>query len=498
MGTVAMLVVTRRGPYLSADGLAYVGMARNLVDGHGFTPPPGAPPLGNFPPLYPLLLAVIGFLGPDPLTVARFLSPVLFGMTVLLVGLLCRRVTGSLALAVTAQLLVVSGVDLLAYHSTALSEPLFLLLALATLLALTSCLARPRPRLVVAAAGLAATTCLTRYLGLAVVLTGAAALALLASGRRWGRALTFAALALTPLVGWLAWVAATEGRASNRTAVFHAPDGGYATRGLRSASTWFLPADFSWPLRAAVAAAAVAALVWVAWRRRGRLKEAAEDSGAARTAGPILLAVFAVTYLAALVVDRFLFDVTGRLDSRFLLPVHVVAVILILGALARLDLLRSRAAWMAISALAGLQVAAGASWVYDAAKDAAVRPGGFTAPAWQRSEVIAHVRALAPAVPVFTNQVDALYFHTGRTAQPLPARAEFLTGRTNQSYEDELAGMVNALGDDGMLVYFTAPPARRAFLDPPAEVAARLGLEMVVADGVGVLYRPAGSRPGSG
>ncbi|MDQ4096415.1 MAG: glycosyltransferase family 39 protein, partial [Actinomycetota bacterium] len=315
-----MLAVTRRGAYLSPDGLAYVGTARNLLDGAGFSLPPGSPPLGNFPPVYPLILAAFGALGPDPLTVARFVGPVAFGATILVVGLLVRQLTGSMPLAVLAQLLVFTGTDFLAYHSAALSEPVFLLLALVTLAALGGCLTKRRSLLLLAAALLAGAACLTRYVGLAVVAAGALGLVLLASRRadgryHWRGAIAFGALALAPLFGWLAWVSGEMGRATNREAVFHAPGLAYVTRGLRNASTWVLPAQAPTPVRFTAAALAVVALVVVAWRTRHHARRPGGLAG--------LLALFAVAYLAALAVDRMFFDVTGRLDSRFLLPVHV-------------------------------------------------------------------------------------------------------------------------------------------------------------------------------
>ncbi|MGH9278738.1 MAG: hypothetical protein ACRD12_11640, partial [Acidimicrobiales bacterium] len=127
-GTLLLLAVTRRGAYLSPDSLAYVGTARNLLDGRGLTPPPGSPPLGNFAPLYSLVLAAGGLLGPDPLTVARWVSPLAFGGTIFVVGLLARRLSGSTVVAVGAQVLVLAGTDVLRYGSAALSESLFLLL----------------------------------------------------------------------------------------------------------------------------------------------------------------------------------------------------------------------------------------------------------------------------------------------------------------------------------------------------------------------------------
>ena len=56
LGTVALLLVARKGVYASPDSAFYVGTARNLLDGEGLTAPPGSPPLSHFPPLFALVL----------------------------------------------------------------------------------------------------------------------------------------------------------------------------------------------------------------------------------------------------------------------------------------------------------------------------------------------------------------------------------------------------------------------------------------------------------
>ena len=48
-GLVAVLAATGKGLYVSPDAVFFVGTARNLVDGRGFTPRAGLPPLGNDP-----------------------------------------------------------------------------------------------------------------------------------------------------------------------------------------------------------------------------------------------------------------------------------------------------------------------------------------------------------------------------------------------------------------------------------------------------------------
>ena len=43
--------------------------------------------------------------------------------------------------------------------------------------------------------------------------------------------------------------------------------------------------------------------------------------------------------------------------------------------------------------------------------------------------------------PLYTNAVDAVFFVTGRTALPIPATKDYLTGQPNPRYAEELAAM---------------------------------------------------------
>ena len=168
-GAVALIAATGKGLYVSPDGVFYVGTARNLLDGHGFTPPPGLPPLQHFPPLFTLLLAAIGKFGIDPLTAARVVNVLAYAGLVVLVGLVVRARTGSVAAGMVASALTACAVDLLTYSASALTEPLFVLLAVAALVALAAHLDRPSPALLFVAAALVAAACLTRCDRMALV-----------------------------------------------------------------------------------------------------------------------------------------------------------------------------------------------------------------------------------------------------------------------------------------------------------------------------------------
>ena len=476
-GLVALLAVNRLGPYTSPDSVFYAGTARRLLAGAGFAAPPGTQTLSNFPPLLPLLLAGIGRLGIDPLDVLRWLNPVLFGATVGLTGAVVWRRTGSTAVGLAAALVVLFARDLLAVGGSAFSEPLFILLALAAMVSLARFVDGGDHRWLWLSAALAAAAFLTRYVGVTVALAGA--IVLLRAGRR-REAAAYAAVTVAPVVAWLAWA----GLGGGHLAV-HVFDLEYLARGADSASRWLLPAVVPAGIRVVVAVVVAAAVVVVGRR-------------APRTGQDVLASVlgtFALLYLALLLADRVFLDATGRIDGRFLAPLHVVVVILV-ASLARragdTGLLRRRAVAVAGIVLA-LQAGQAVSWVAGGLTDDGITRRGYAAAAWRRSPVMAAIGGLGPDVPVFSNGADAIFLHTGRATSQLPARIEYRTGEPNSDYLSELESVRAALAAGGVLVYFQAITARDRFLPPASELEARLGLRVVDRDRVGTVYRLAGS-----
>ncbi|MGI8807881.1 MAG: glycosyltransferase family 39 protein [Acidimicrobiales bacterium] len=461
-GLVAVIAATIKGLYVSPDAVFYVGTARNWLDGRGFTPPPGLPPVEHFPPFFTMVLAAIGRIGPDPLTGARVVNALAFAGIVLLVGLGVRFRTGSVAAGLVAALLAAAAVDLLTLSASALSEPLFILLGLSGLLVLAAYLDEPRPALLAGAGALVAAALLTRYVGIALVVAGVAALLW---RRRWGAAAVFGAGSLAPVALWVLW-ARSQGP-GDRTVAFHMFGAEYLGQAARPLARWLVP----WPkppVGLILAVLLVAGGVAVARR------VPASDSSLAW-----LLLAFTVAYVAVLLANRALTDATGRLDARFLAPLHVVAILLVVPALWRRKL-PAPALALAGAVVLG-QVAAAAAWTAGGLTDESVRRRGYSASALPRSPLMVH-----GGEPLHTNAVDAVFFVTGRPSTPVPATRDYLTGRPNDRYAEELAAM-RASG--GYLAYFDAITFRRSFLPSRAELEAALPLEVVATDALGTLYR---------
>ena len=167
VGVVAMaacLYLTRTAPGLAPDSVVYLGTAHNLSTGRGLTTPfnlmfnPYPParavsfggdfPLTQYPPLFPIVLGALGWLGAGLVGAARAVNAGLFGVNVVLIGLLVARITRSRLLAVLGALAFAMSANVLINHGLVMSEPLMLTALLAGILTLPWLFRDPASRVV--------------------------------------------------------------------------------------------------------------------------------------------------------------------------------------------------------------------------------------------------------------------------------------------------------------------------------------------------------------
>ena len=155
-GVGFVLLSTRFGAFLSDDSYYYIEPARAALQGNGFNPSP------FFAPLLPAVLVLLGWLGIEPLMAIRYLGAFLFGLNILLTGIIAKQAGISDFFAGLVALLVLLSDVLLQMHGWAMSEALDQTFILAAAILLFLYLKRPtylRLALAASAAGLA---CLTR------------------------------------------------------------------------------------------------------------------------------------------------------------------------------------------------------------------------------------------------------------------------------------------------------------------------------------------------
>lgn len=481
---------TPKGLMVTTDSVAYLQAAENLLGGQGlslFSGEGQVKPLVHFPPLYPLLLAGVGALGLPLLEAARVLNAVLYGGTVLLGWWLLRRHSGSQAWSlIGAGVLAVSPI-LLAVHTRAMSEPLYLLLSLAALGALVEAAKRPGWRKACLAGVWVGLAYLARYAGSSLVLTGAVVLGLqrgVGVPERARRLAAFAVPAVGPQALWMArnWLLA--GTATNRTLAWHPPDPAFLKRPIGLLWTWLLPFKFTYPaLLASLALLAAVGLLLALrfWRNRHRLPSEA----LARLASPTLAWVCVLhvaLYLAVLVGTIVLLDASTPFDLRLTAPVYLA---LVLALFARLPgWLEGRWAGKAAVVLAGALLLSYSLRGVDLAAAMRQSPGGLGFEGWQDSEVLQLTAGLPADWVYYTDNPEALYFYTGKTGYLFPQSLDPVTQRGRSDFERALDRMVERAREACVGVVLFAQdlaPAVRSRLEA-------VGLRRLAADPVAEVF----------
>ena len=195
------------GPALHWDSVNYIAIARNLLDGNGLMQAPwNLPyPLTDWPPLYPLLLAASSLFIFDPYDVAGYLNAAIFGLTVFISSKYMWPLLESRVLRLWGCLAIVLSVPLAWMAAYALSESLFILLAMVSMINVDKFLRRDKVVYLVWAATFAAMACMTRYLGVTII---AATVGLLVAKRGFwsmkgtGQGLMYVSVSSLPLLLW--------------------------------------------------------------------------------------------------------------------------------------------------------------------------------------------------------------------------------------------------------------------------------------------------------
>ena len=279
-------------PFVGGDNAGYMVLAESVESGRGYRDIylPGAPRHAQYPPVYPVILAAAGALGAG-LTGLKGLSLIFTAGSLVPLFLLARRRLGNEG-AVGLVIAFALNPVLLYYSHWVLSEAPFVLLTLVALWAAERMEGADRYLAVAVTAGSLAY--LTRAAGLPLL----AALLIVATWRRWWRALAWtAAIECVVVGGWWIWgrIAASQSaqRYSNNFLLIdpYNPGQGYVGPGELLARTVnnvrlyaidVLPQSIGgggagginlFPVLAGLAILALAVVAWVRRIRQGRALE---------------------------------------------------------------------------------------------------------------------------------------------------------------------------------------------------------------------------------
>lgn len=494
LGCALVLYATVYGVGLSPDSVAYVGAARNLAAGRGYTLPYGGltdAPLRQFPPLYSALLAGAGPVLGDPLAAARWVQALLFACNILLVA----RVVAHMSPApwwlpwLSAAFFALGG-GMLELHSMAWSEGLFLALTLLSFLTLAVAVTRRSWTALMGAGLLAGAAGMARFAGVAVVAAGSLALLFLWQGpflRRLGVAALYGVLGVVPLALWLAGDLLGDGRVSGRQMAVHLFGADHARSALTTVAAWLsVPHEAAGIVKLAALALLAAAGFGIWWQRRPQAVGAAGAPPVPALAK--LLTLFVPVYGLFLVVSISFVDANTPLDNRILAPAYAAGVALAgyaFGEYWRWAAGRSRVKQgMVVSALLllALQLLPTAAFV----RTAHAAGLGFNAPAARPAALESAVRDLPGQLQIFSNSPEAVYIGSGRRAQPLPKKFLAIQQSANLDYAADLRRIAEAAaGGQAVVVLYDRVTSRNL---PSAADLGAAGIAPILETPGGALY----------
>jgi len=494
-GALAVFMMTGKGMHLTPDSISYVGLARSLAGGDGYSYSfglPGHPAETDFPPLLPTALALGDAAGVGVLRWASWLNSLLFAGLVVLVAAAVWDMSRSAATALLAAVLTGSSVALLDVFPQLWSEPVFFVWEVLALWALARYRVEPRTANVAFAAAATALAMLTRYAGVSLLLAGVILMLTTPVGttsRRVRDAASFALIAGLPVAAWMARNVVVGTSATGRSLAYHPLSSDRWHGASETIALWLRPLDLPgpiglWWLVPVGLTGAVAGLLVV--RHRSARERWALS--------PVtVMVVFVTAYALFLLASVSTATPDVSFNNRIFAPALVALIMgLVLAGRAVYVSLPQGAGRAALVVLACVVAANSVRLGANEVKRVSSAGAPFQE-RWKRSSLVASITALPEGRAVYSNLAGQLFIASRRHVLQLPD-PRLPNGEANPEYHrqlDDVRGAVHR--SDAVVAVFTGRLARhiarRGRWPSPAELAGALGMEIAAGDRGDALLR---------
>ena len=528
---LALWYATPAGLGLTNDSAAYIGGARSLLAGTGYSDvwlDSTLEAVTHYPPLLSLTLSGIGLLGLDPYRAARVLHILLFAANAGLIGLLGLRMTKSQAAGIFLALLFGTNAQLLRIHAQVLSEPLFLFFSLASFLtcsvaierqsALKTDNAKNRPSTsgyalrsgtgfwLLLTGFLTSLAFLTRYSGLALIATFLVAIFLFQPDwrSRFIRIAQFLAGAVPPIAAWFIRNSLVAESATNRGMQFNLIQISNIRTGLWNVADFLTPfqAWQEWLFRSGMLsifliAVALVSLAWLAYRAYCSFFLKSPTNPLTFTT-----ALYVFGYLGAVLFSMSFFDASTKFQHRILSPLYVSWMVLLVSLLQTLStkdtkvehkksvlirLIRLIRVPFSLTLVAIILALSTFNFQQTLTELRQIDGLGYASWRWRQMNVLAIIKDLPPDVAIYSNSPPAVYLVTGRASRVIPTRVNPVSGQARSGYEQALAEMrAELLAGRAVLALFDVSDIEDAFGE---EIALQFdGLTLLEKSQGNVLY----------
>ncbi len=472
IGIVLLLIATAPwGIGANSDSSNYIAGARNLLKGLGYSNARSLSPITHWPPFFSFTLAAIGLFGIDPLEGARILNSSLFGVNILMMGLILKELTGSRTIACLGAFLTLTSQSMLTIHGWACSEPWFIFLSFTGFFLLVRYLGNGRKRLLFAASGLAGLACLDRYAGIALLPAGILTILLLHQKgflNRTKDSLLYFAVSFFPLSLWFLRNHFVAGDSpTDRAFIVHSPSLKYFFDLFHTLSGWVLFIEFPPFLRYAtlsIAFLVLSSLVVFMIQQEVRKQSLSLFIRDASFRFIASMAIFALCYTGLHLTYQLVVNASVTADDRHFSPLFVTILLSSLVLLNRFFVSCPNHKAFKAAILVSL-IFFSLSSVYTSSQflmQLSKQGNLFTTRQWKTSPTILQLKVIPPEARIYSNEPTVLYLNANRVAWRLPGKYNRRQYRNPKSArpKDILASQLQKVREkllkkNGYVVFFT-------------------------------------------
>ncbi|MDY0042077.1 MAG: hypothetical protein RBS57_17330 [Desulforhabdus sp.] len=489
--SAVMYQITAQGPGVSPDSTVYIEVARNVLAGKGFLV--GGEPMTHYPPVFPLLLAVIGlFTGNDILLAARLLSSILFGVNVVLVALAVYMCTRHDRLATGLMIpIVVLSAPVLSIHSMAWSESPYIAFSMTGCILLAQYLVRPNPKLLVLAALMAGFAAATRYIGITVFPVSVLALLVLSHKpfrHKLGEIILFLGIACLPLVLWLIRNMLVARFATNRQLEFHPFNIEHLKSLVIQMYDFVLPTSISGWTKA-FHLGIFATLLVLAIRFLYQRADIKKIKSSIRVILPSVFVIYSVLYIAFLLLSISFFDAHTPVNDRLLLPVFFALIIVVTSVVKGFtEACHQKTVWYGYVLLLLLSVGINAVPAFQRAVAIHHEGTGYTAWCWKKSATLAVLAHMPENMKIYSNGPDVIRVHTQNRANMIPQKMFPETLKENDKYQETMIQMIGECEKGNALIVYFDRITWRWYLASKEEIESQCNIPLVNRMDDGIIY----------
>lgn len=447
---------TPLGIGVSPDSVVYIETARSILSGKGFLY--NSQPLTHYPPMYPLILALSGLLSSDPLEGARWLHTLLFGLNVLVIGVIGFLSTNkSIIGSLTSVLLFISSAKMFDVYTWAWSEPAFVLFSFLAFLFLALYIFGSSKWFLLGASLFIAASLTTRYI--ALTLFPPIILVILLFGEkcfkdRMKDCITLMSIGILPLMIWLFRNILLAHSAADRTLAIHPINFPHVRSLLTRIYHFWIPISCpdcfvlsSVLLFLAGGSVFVGYLFLIKNQHRGK--------SSINSVIQALLFCFAICYVLFLFASKTFVDAHTPLNSRIMSPVYITGVIFLVSVIWNVSKrLGNAGMWWGFVLLSLIVIGINFRFTLLSAIHLRNQGKGYTSITWRSSESIAFIKALPKDSIIYSNGPDVIHFLTQTEAKSLPHKINPGTRAPNPDFELKVEAMRNDLiQNNAMIIY---------------------------------------------